>query len=86
VAAFSPAADRGAAAVRHDLGHAATTHDLAGLASDQVMVADVLPSHLVMGGVSLQSEQDANVTYAQNQGAARLTPQTAGRSSCGHGV
>ena len=32
---------------------AATTHDLADLASDQVMVAGVLPSHLVMGDVDL---------------------------------
>ena len=81
---------------------AATTHDLADLASDQVMVAGVLPSHLVMGdvdlaviaggqgsvqtalaaglpfvGIPLQSEQDANVTFAQNQGAARLIAQKA---------
>ena len=81
---------------------AATTHDLADLASDQVMVAGVLPSHLVMGevdlaviaggqgsvqtalaaglpfvGIPLQGEQDANVTFAQNQGAARLIPQKA---------
>jgi UDP:flavonoid glycosyltransferase YjiC (YdhE family) len=81
---------------------AATTHDLADLASDQVMVASVLPSHLVMGdvdlaviaggqgsvqtalaaglpfvGIPLQSEQDANVTFVQNQGAARLIAQKA---------
>ena len=81
---------------------AAATHDLADLASDQVMVAGVLPSHLVMGdvdlaviaggqgsvqtalaaglpfvGIPLQSEQDANVTFAQNQGAARLIAQKA---------
>jgi hypothetical protein len=81
---------------------AATTHDLADLASDQVMVAGVLPSRLVMGdvdlaviaggqgsvqtalaaglpfvGIPLQSEQDANVTFAQNQGAARLIAQKA---------
>ena len=79
---------------------AATTHDLADLASGQVMVAGVLPSHLVMGdadlaviaggqgsvqtalaaglpfvGIPLQPEQDANVTFAQNQGAARLIAQ-----------
>jgi UDP:flavonoid glycosyltransferase YjiC (YdhE family) len=77
-------------------------HDLADLASDQVTVAGVLPSHLVMGdvdlaviaggqgsvqtalaagipfvGIPLQSEQDANVTFAQNQGAARLIAQKA---------
>jgi UDP:flavonoid glycosyltransferase YjiC (YdhE family) len=81
---------------------AATTHDLASLASDQVMVAGLMPSHLVMGdadlaviaggqgsvqtalaaglpfvGIPLQSEQDANVTFAQNQGAARLIAQKA---------
>jgi UDP:flavonoid glycosyltransferase YjiC (YdhE family) len=81
---------------------AATTHDLADLGSDQVMVAGVLPSHLVMDdvdlaviaggqgsvqtalaagvpfvGIPLQSEQDANVTFAQNQGAARLIAQKA---------
>jgi UDP:flavonoid glycosyltransferase YjiC (YdhE family) len=80
----------------------ATTHDLADLASEQVMVAGLLPSHLVMGdvdlaviaggqgsvqtalaagvpfvGIPLQSEQDANVTFAQNQGAARLISQKA---------
>jgi len=81
---------------------AATTHDLADLASDQVMVAGLLPNHLVMGdvdlaviaggqgsvqtalasglpfvGIPLQPEQDANVTFAQNQGAARLIAQKA---------
>jgi UDP:flavonoid glycosyltransferase YjiC (YdhE family) len=81
---------------------AATTHDLADLASGQVMVAGLLPSHLVMGdvdlaviaggqgsvqtalaagvpfvGIPLQSEQDANVTFAQNKGAARLIAQKA---------
>ena len=81
---------------------AATTHDLADLASDQVMVAGLLPNHLVMGdvdlaviaggqgsvqtalaagvpfvGIPLQPEQDANVTFAQNQGAARLVAQEA---------
>jgi len=81
---------------------AATTHDLTDLASDQVMVAGVLPSHLVMGdvdlaviaggqgsvqtalaagvpfvGIPLQPEQDANVTFAQKQGAARLVAQQA---------
>jgi UDP:flavonoid glycosyltransferase YjiC (YdhE family) len=81
---------------------AATTHDLSDLASDQVMVAGMLPNHLVMGdvdlaviaggqgsvqtalaagvpfvGIPLQPEQDANVTFAQNQGAARLVPQKA---------
>jgi UDP:flavonoid glycosyltransferase YjiC (YdhE family) len=70
--------------------------------SDQVMVAGVLPSHLVMDdvdlaviaggqgsvqtalaagvpfvGIPLQSEQDANVAFAQNQGAARLIAQKA---------
>ena len=81
---------------------AATTHDLADLANDQVMVAGLLPNHLVMGdvdlaviaggqgsvqtalaagvpfvGIPLQPEQDANVTFAQNQGAARLVAQEA---------
>jgi UDP:flavonoid glycosyltransferase YjiC (YdhE family) len=81
---------------------AATTHDLTDLASDQVMVAGILPSHQVMGdadlaviaggqgsvqtalaagvpfvGIPLQPEQDANVAFAQNQGAARLIPQHA---------
>ena len=81
---------------------ATTTHDLADLASDQVMVAGLLPNHLVMGdadlaacydgqgsvqtalaagvpfvGIPLQPEQDANVTFAQNQGAARLIAQKA---------
>ena len=81
---------------------AATMHDLADLASDQVMVAGLLPNHLVMGeadlaviaggqgsvqtalaagvpfvGIPLQPEQDANVTFAQNQGAARLIAQKA---------
>jgi UDP:flavonoid glycosyltransferase YjiC (YdhE family) len=81
---------------------AATTHDLNELASDQVMVAGLLPGHLIMGdvdlaviaggqgsvqtalaaglpfvGIPLQPEQDANVTFAQNQGAARLIPQKA---------
>jgi UDP:flavonoid glycosyltransferase YjiC (YdhE family) len=81
---------------------AATTHDLADLASGQVMVAGLLPNHLVMGdadlaviaggqgsvqtalaagvpfvGIPLQPEQDANVTFAQDQGAARLIAQKA---------
>ena len=81
---------------------AATTHDLADLGNSQVMVAGLLPSHLVMGdadlaviaggqgsvqtalaaglpfvGIPLQPEQDANLTFAQNQGAARLIPQKA---------
>jgi UDP:flavonoid glycosyltransferase YjiC (YdhE family) len=81
---------------------AATTHDLADLAGDQVMVAGLLPNHLIMGdvdlaviaggqgsvqtalaaglpfvGIPLQPEQDANVTFAQNQGAARLIAQNA---------
>jgi UDP:flavonoid glycosyltransferase YjiC (YdhE family) len=85
---------------------AATTHDLAGLPSDQVMVAGLLPSHLVMRdadlaviaggqgsvqtalaaglpfvGIPLQPEQDANVTFAQNQGAARLVAHKAAGTS-----
>ena len=32
---------------------------------------------LVLVGIPLQSEQDANVTFAQNQGAARLIAQKA---------
>jgi UDP:flavonoid glycosyltransferase YjiC (YdhE family) len=79
---------------------AATTHDLGHLASDQVLVAGVLPSHLVMPevdlaviaggqgsvqtalacgvpfiGIPLQPEQDANVAFAERQGAARLITQ-----------
>jgi UDP:flavonoid glycosyltransferase YjiC (YdhE family) len=79
---------------------AATTHDLTDLASDQILVAGLLPSHLVMPdvdlaviaggqgsvqtalaagvpliGLPLQPEQDANITFAQRQGVARLVPQ-----------
>jgi UDP:flavonoid glycosyltransferase YjiC (YdhE family) len=79
---------------------AATTHDLSDLASDQTLIAGVLPSHLVMPdvdlaviaggqgsvqtalgsgvpfiGIPLQPEQDANVAFAERQGAARLITQ-----------
>jgi UDP:flavonoid glycosyltransferase YjiC (YdhE family) len=79
---------------------AATTHDLGEVANDQILVAGVLPSHLVMPavdlaviaggqgsvqtalasgvpfiGIPLQPEQDANVAFAQRQGAARLIAQ-----------
>jgi UDP:flavonoid glycosyltransferase YjiC (YdhE family) len=79
---------------------AATTHDLGDLAGDRIVVAGVLPSHLVRPkvdlaviaggqgsvqtalasgvpfiGIPLQPEQDANVIFAERQGAARLVAQ-----------
>jgi hypothetical protein len=47
------------------------------LTSDPDGAPTALAAGLPFVGIPLQSEQDANVTFAQNQGAARLIAQKA---------
>jgi UDP:flavonoid glycosyltransferase YjiC (YdhE family) len=49
--------------------------DLAVIAGGQGSVQTALAAGVPFVGIPLQSEQDANVTFAQNQGAARLIAQ-----------
>jgi len=51
--------------------------DLAVIAGGQGSVQTALAAGLPFVGIPLQPEQDANVTFAENQGAARLVPQKA---------
>jgi len=50
---------------------------LAVIAGGQGSVQTALAAGVPFVGIPLQPEQDANVTFAQNQGAARLIPQNA---------